>query len=80
MNSTLLTPRELDVLRLLAQGCTYYQAAQALGVSPHTVQTHVKNIYRKLGVHSARAAVWRATELKLLAMFQVGTAICINSR
>ena len=61
-----LTPRESDVLRLLARGCTYAQAADRLGVSLHTVCTHVKNTYRKLGVRSGAAAVMRAVELRLL--------------
>lgn len=60
-----LTPRESDVLRLIARGCTYAQAADRLGVSPHTITSHVKNAYRKLGVRSAAAAVMRAVELKL---------------
>jgi DNA-binding CsgD family transcriptional regulator len=64
-NNVLLTPRELDVLRLLAGGCTYSQAAGRLGISPHTVVTHVKNAYRKLDVHCAAAAVMRAVELRL---------------
>jgi DNA-binding NarL/FixJ family response regulator len=58
-----LTSRELDVLRLLASGCTYCEAANRLGISPHTIVTHVKNAYRKLGVHSAAAAVMRAMQL-----------------
>jgi len=62
----ILTPREADVLRLLARGCTYSQVGDRLGVSCNTVSTHVKNIYRKLEVRSARAAVWRAFELRLL--------------
>jgi DNA-binding CsgD family transcriptional regulator len=61
-----LTPREADVLRLLARGATYSQVSDRFGVSPNTVASHVKNIYRKLEVHSARAAVWRALELRLL--------------
>lgn len=61
-----LTAREADVLRLLARGCTYAQAAARLGVSAHTIGTHVKNAYRKLGVHTAAAAVMRAIELRLL--------------
>ena len=61
-----LTARESDVLRLLARGLTYSQVSDALGVSLHTVTSHVKNMYRKLEVHSARAAVWRALELELL--------------
>jgi len=66
MDATIrLTSREADVLRLLARGCTYSQVSDQLGVSMHTVESHVKNVYRKLEVHSARAAVWRATELRL---------------
>lgn len=61
-----LTGREAQVLKLLALGRSYEQASDALGVSLHTVRSHVKNLYRKLGVRSARAAVWRALELGLL--------------
>ncbi|HSE00086.1 MAG TPA: helix-turn-helix transcriptional regulator [Burkholderiales bacterium] len=67
---SLLTRRELDVLSLLARGCTYVQIGDRLGVSVHTVESHVKNIYRKLNAHSARAAVWRAMELRLLVESQ----------
>ena len=66
MDTTIrLTSREAVVLRLLARGCTYSQVSDRLGMSVHTVESHVKNIYRKLEVHSARAAVWRAMELRL---------------
>jgi DNA-binding CsgD family transcriptional regulator len=65
-DTTVLTPRELEVLRLLGAGCTYYQAAIRLGISPHTVVSHVKNAYRKLKVRSAAAAVLRAVHLGLL--------------
>ena len=61
-----LTGRELEVLRLIARGCTYSQAADRLGMSAHTAAAHVKNAYRKLEVHSAAAAVMRAIELRLL--------------
>ena len=61
-----LTPREAEVLRLLAQGCTYLQVADRLCLSCNTVATHIKSIYRKLEVRSGRAAVWRALELQLL--------------
>jgi DNA-binding CsgD family transcriptional regulator len=64
-NTTRLTCREMEVLQLLARGCTYIQVGDRLGMSVHTVESHVKNVYRKLNVHSARAAVWRATELRL---------------
>jgi ATP/maltotriose-dependent transcriptional regulator MalT len=63
----LLTTREIEVLRLLAHGCTCRQTARQLCVSALTVQTHTKNIYLKLEVHSARAAIWRALELGLLS-------------
>lgn len=62
-----LTRREAQLLRLLAEGQTYAGASEQLGVSPHTVASHVKNIYRKLGVRSGRAAVWRAIGLGLFA-------------
>ena len=64
-NGTRLTVRETDVLRLMARGHTYSQIGDELGVSLHTVASHAKNIYRKLEVRSARAAVWRALELQL---------------
>jgi DNA-binding CsgD family transcriptional regulator len=63
---TALTPREIDVLRLIARGCTYKQAARRLGISQHTITTYIKSSYYKLAVHSAGAAVMRAVELGLL--------------
>jgi ATP/maltotriose-dependent transcriptional regulator MalT len=63
--TTQLTCREVEVLQLLARGCSYSQVGDRLGISLHTVTSHIKNVYRKLKVHSARAAVWRATELRL---------------
>ena len=62
-----LTLREAQVLRLIARGCTYLQVADQLGMSVHTVGTHVKNAYRKLDVRSAAAAVMRAIELRLIS-------------
>ncbi|MEM9194659.1 MAG: response regulator transcription factor [Myxococcota bacterium] len=54
-----LTEREETILQLLAKGCTIAEAARMLELSPHTVQHHVKNLYRKLDVHS-RAEMTRA--------------------
>lgn len=61
-----LTPREAQVLELLAAGCRHGEVAERLGMSPHTVSSHAKNIYRKLGVRSAIAAVALALELRLI--------------
>jgi DNA-binding CsgD family transcriptional regulator len=61
--NAILTAREIDVVRLLAQGCTYGRVAQMLGISEHTVASHLKNIYRKLDVHTAAAAVFRGMQL-----------------
>ena len=61
-----LTSREMDVLQALAHGYTYVQTGEWLGMSVNTVASHVKNLYRKLEVHSGRAAVRRAFELCLL--------------
>lgn len=52
-----LTPRELEVLHLLAQGLGREAVARKLFVSPKTVATHVQHILAKLGVHSGTEAV-----------------------
>ncbi|HYY60840.1 MAG TPA: helix-turn-helix transcriptional regulator [Burkholderiales bacterium] len=64
----MLTARERDVLLLLAHGCTYGEVAERLGISAHTVGTHVKHCYRKLGVRSAAHALARALELKVVSL------------
>jgi DNA-binding CsgD family transcriptional regulator len=68
-----LTPRELTVVRLLGSGCSYGQVAVRLGISPHTVVSHIKNAYRKLDVHTAAAAVMRAVQLGLLEVQVLGS-------
>jgi len=55
-----LTERELEVLRLLAQGYTYNQIAEQLVVSLNTVRFHVKGIYGKLGVTKVNQAIAEA--------------------
>ena len=54
-----LTPRELDVLRLLARGQTNLQIAHQLVVREGTIKYHVKNILRKMGATSRADAVSR---------------------
>src|SRR5262245_34110836 len=66
-DSVVLTPRELQAVRLLADGCTVARIATHLGISPHTVVTHIRKAYRKLDVPSAAAAVMRALQLGLFA-------------
>ena len=61
-----LSPREVDILRLVAQGCSDAQIAERLFLSPHTVHRHVANLRRKLGASSRAAAVAIATKQRLL--------------
>jgi DNA-binding NarL/FixJ family response regulator len=68
-----LTGRELEVLRLVVQGIPTRTMASLLGVSTHTVRTHVQQVLRKLGVHGrgkvARAAVEAGlVDIEALAM------------
>ena len=62
-----LSERELDVLRLLGSDLSGPDIARELVVSLHTVRTHTKHIYAKLGVTNRRAAVRRARELDLMS-------------
>lgn len=61
-----LTPREVEVLRLLADGHSYKTAADTLGVSMDTFRFHVRNTYDKLHVHSKSEAVFRAVKSGIL--------------
>jgi DNA-binding NarL/FixJ family response regulator len=62
-----LTPREREVLQLIAKGLSYQRIAETLAMSPHTVTTHIKQIYRKLAVNSRGEAVFEAMQLGLLS-------------
>jgi DNA-binding NarL/FixJ family response regulator len=61
-----LSERETELLRLIAKGFSFDAVAEVLEISPHTVVTHVKNIYRKLAVHSRGEAVHEARQMGLL--------------
>lgn len=55
-----LTPREVDVLRLVGRGLTNKEAARLLNVGPSTVRKHLENAFAKLGVGTRTAAIARA--------------------
>jgi len=61
-----LSEREIEVLQLIAEGLTNKEVATRLFLSLHTVKTHAKNIYSKLGVHTRTEAVARARTLGVL--------------
>jgi DNA-binding NarL/FixJ family response regulator len=63
-----LTPREVQVLELLCVGVSYREVATRLRIALGTVQSHVKNIYEKLGVGSKAEAVRIALESRLVRM------------
>jgi DNA-binding NarL/FixJ family response regulator len=62
----LLTPREHEVLALIARGYSYAEVARLQNVTVHTVQSHIKRLYHKLAVSSKTEAVFEATRLGLL--------------
>ncbi|MBL4760636.1 MAG: response regulator transcription factor [Mariprofundaceae bacterium] len=61
-----LSPRELDVLQIMALGHSRSMIAESLNLSPHTVTTHIKHIYKKLGVHTRTEAFFIAQKKGLL--------------
>lgn len=61
-----LSDRETDVLKLVAQGYVNKEIAQRLGIGPATVSTHIKNLYKKLAVHTRVAVVKVAQERGLI--------------
>lgn len=61
-----LSPRERDVLRLIAEGLSDADIAERLVLSPHTVHRHIANILRKLGLHSRAAAAAHAARAGLV--------------
>ncbi|MER7617373.1 response regulator transcription factor [Nonomuraea wenchangensis] len=60
------SPRELEVLRLVARGAANKEIARALLISETTVKTHLKHVFAKLGVETRAAAVVVAMERGLL--------------
>lgn len=60
-----LTPRETEVLSLIARGLRNAEVAAALGLTPHTVSGYVKSVYAKLGISSRAEAAQRAIRMGL---------------
>ncbi|WP_337063481.1 response regulator transcription factor [Kineococcus sp. G2] len=63
-----LSPRELDVLRLLARGMANREIAGELGISENTVKNHVRNLLEKLQLHSRMEAVVYAVREKIVEL------------
>jgi two-component system response regulator DevR len=62
-----LTPREREVLRLMAEGLASRSIAARLGISYTTIRTHIRSLGSKLGVHSKLEAIVKARELGLIS-------------
>jgi two-component system, NarL family, nitrate/nitrite response regulator NarL len=62
------TPRELDILNLLAEGLDTTAMSQRLGIAPHTVEWHVRHVIEKLQVHSKLQAVISAARQGLIEL------------
>ncbi len=62
-----LTPRELTVLGLLAEGLTSEAIGRRLTISPHTVNRHLEKVYRKLGTNNRVTTVSVAKRVGLVA-------------
>jgi DNA-binding NarL/FixJ family response regulator len=67
-----LSPKESEILELIARGYSYAEIARLQGVTMHTVQSHIKNLYAKLAVHSRSEAVFEASRLGLLSSMKPG--------
>ena len=63
-----LTPREGEILKLLAEGLTMRQIGRRLSISPRTVETHVAKLYRKLAVRTRVQAIAKAASLGLIEL------------
>jgi DNA-binding NarL/FixJ family response regulator len=68
LNTAKLTPREIDILWGIAKGFSYAEIAGHLDISRQTVPGHIKNIYRKLEVHTRGEAVFEAVQQGLIKL------------
>jgi DNA-binding NarL/FixJ family response regulator len=65
-NEALLTPREIEILRLIGQGLSYNETAVHCKITNATVHAHLKSIYRKLAVHSNTEAIYEGRRRKII--------------
>jgi DNA-binding NarL/FixJ family response regulator len=68
-----LSPSESEVLELIARGYSYAEIARLRDVTLHTVQSHIRNLYAKLAVHSRSEAVFEASRMGLLGSLKAGS-------
>ncbi|TMU57527.1 response regulator transcription factor [Flagellimonas algicola] len=61
-----LSNREMEILEMLGQGLNYKDIAKDIFLSPHTVKTHIKNIYSKLHVKNRAEAIYKAIKQNLI--------------
>lgn len=75
-----LTPRQQEVLALLAEGLPNKRICQALQLTEHTVKTHLKALFEHLGVHNRTECVTQARALGLLDSGRLGTGQALQHR
>ena len=70
----MLSQREKDILAAIALGKSYKEMAQAFGLSPHTIHTHIKNVYEKLQASTRSEALQKARNLGVIRVGPIGVA------
>jgi DNA-binding NarL/FixJ family response regulator len=65
-SDVVISEREREILILASKGYNYPEMGKLMGISPHTVTSHVKKIYRKLAVHSRGEAVFEASRMGII--------------
>lgn len=68
-NKQNLTGQEATVLAFLSKGCTMKETAVHMGISRHTIDSHVRNIYKKLSVHTRAEAISEAYQLGFIKQY-----------
>lgn len=65
-DAAVLTPREISILTLVEKGFSYNDIADELRISPHTVHTHIKNIYEKIQARTRQEMILKARRLGVI--------------